>query len=106
MNRRTFIKGTAAAAALRWANRTWAAEHDFTAIRKQIEKRHGEAVCRLQDWIHQPSIAAENRAVSEGCDFTIRLLRQAGFARHDFRGGYDGRPFEMEAPILVARAWA
>ena len=34
------------------------------------------------------------------------LLRQAGFARHDFRGGYDGRPFEMEAPILVARAWA
>jgi acetylornithine deacetylase/succinyl-diaminopimelate desuccinylase-like protein len=33
----------------------------------------------LQEWIHQPSIAAENRGVSEGCDLTMRFLREAGF---------------------------
>src|SRR5437762_1237525 len=91
MNRRTFIKGTTAAAALSWANRSWTAEHDFSPIRKQIEKRHGEAVRRLQEWIHQPSIAAENRGVSEGCDFTIRLLRQAGFDQAK-RVPTDGQP--------------
>ncbi|HEY5915151.1 MAG TPA: M20/M25/M40 family metallo-hydrolase, partial [Verrucomicrobiae bacterium] len=47
--------------------------------RKEIQRRHAEAVRRLQQWIHQPSIAAENRGVSEGCDLTIQLLREAGF---------------------------
>src|ERR1044071_8366231 len=91
MTRRTFIKTTAAAAAVSWANRTWAAEHNFTSIRKQIEKRHGEAVKRLQEWIHQPSIAAENRGVSEACDLMIQLLRDAGFGRAA-RDPTDGQP--------------
>ena len=52
---------------------------EFTAIQKEIEKRHGEAVLRLQEWIHQPSIAAENRGVQEGCELTMRFLREAGF---------------------------
>src|SRR5213078_3834766 len=38
-----------------------------------------EAVARLQRWIHQPSIAAENNGVAEGCDLTMQLLRDAGF---------------------------
>jgi hypothetical protein len=29
--------------------------------------------------IRQPSIAAENRGMSEGCDMMMRLLRDAGF---------------------------
>jgi hypothetical protein len=33
----------------------------------------------LQDWIRQPSIAAENRGMTEGCDLMMRLLRDAGF---------------------------
>jgi len=37
-------------------------------------------VRRLQDWIRQPSIAAENRGMTEGCDHMMRLLRDAGFA--------------------------
>src|SRR5690349_8351716 len=40
----------------------------------QIETLHAEAVARLQGWIHQPSIAAENRGMSEGCDLTMRLF--------------------------------
>jgi acetylornithine deacetylase/succinyl-diaminopimelate desuccinylase-like protein len=80
MNRRTFLKGAiGGAAALTSTRLGWSAENDLAPIRKQIEKRHDEAVRRLQEWIRQPSIAAENRGVSEGCDMTIRLLRQAGF---------------------------
>jgi acetylornithine deacetylase/succinyl-diaminopimelate desuccinylase-like protein len=45
----------------------------------EIEKRHDEAVRRLQEWIRQPSIAAENKGMAEGCDLMIRLLRDAGF---------------------------
>jgi len=44
----------------------------------EIERRHDEAVARLQEWIRQPSIAAENRGMQEGCDLMMRLLREAG----------------------------
>ncbi len=80
MNRRTFLKGAAAGtSALLCSQRARAAQHDLDSIRAEVEKRHDEAVRRLQEWVHQPSIAAENRGVSEGCDLTIRLLRDAGF---------------------------
>ena len=46
---------------------------------KEIEKRHDEAVKRLQTWIRQPSIAAENRGMDEGCELTMQMLRDAGF---------------------------
>src|SRR5436189_2069054 len=82
MNRRTFLKGAAlGAAALTWNPRAWPAQTGLDAIRKEIAKRHDESVRRLQQWIRQPSIAAENRTVSEGCDLMIQLLRDAGFDR-------------------------
>jgi len=52
---------------------------ELQPIYNEIEKRHDEAVARLQEWIHQPSIAAENRGVNEGCQLTMRMLRDAGF---------------------------
>src|SRR3954466_4608024 len=93
MNRRIFLKGAAvaAAAAATWNKSVSSATDDFDPIRSQIAKRHDEAVKRLQDWIHQPSIAAENNGVSEGCDFTIRLLKEAGF-QHATRVPTDGQP--------------
>ena len=54
---------------------------DLKPIYAEIEKRHDEAVKRLQEWIHQPSIAAENRGVTEGCQLTMRMLRDAGFGQ-------------------------
>lgn len=54
-------------------------EPDFQPIWKEIEKRHDEALQRLQQWIKQPSIAAENRGMNEGCDLTMQMLREAGF---------------------------
>jgi acetylornithine deacetylase/succinyl-diaminopimelate desuccinylase-like protein len=51
------------------------------AVQSEIEKHHDESVHRLQAWIRQPSIAAENRGMTEGCDLTMRMLRDAGFAQ-------------------------
>ena len=84
-DRRTFLQGAAATAAAtaatlampRWAQ---ALPGELDAIRAEVEKRHDEAVKRLQDWIRQPSIAAENRGMNEGCELMMQMLRDAGFA--------------------------
>ncbi|MGZ4825274.1 MAG: M20/M25/M40 family metallo-hydrolase, partial [Terriglobales bacterium] len=60
----------------RWAQ---AQGTDLTPIQREIEKRHDEAVQRLQQWIRQLSIAAENRGMNEGGELTMNLLREAGF---------------------------
>lgn len=80
MNRRTFLQGAAASAAtLAVPHRLRAEQSDLSPIYAQIEKHHDQAVQRLREWIKQPSIAAENRGVSEGCDLTMRFLGEAGF---------------------------
>src|SRR5207253_9008915 len=78
---RTFLQSAAAAAALT-AMPGWAQAHpdDFPAIRGEIEKRHDEAVKRLQTWIRQPSIAAENRGMNECCELLMVMLREVGFS--------------------------
>src|SRR6185369_15794971 len=82
MNRRTLIRGAlAGAATLALPARSRAASSGLDAVLAQVEKHHDEAVKRLQEWIHQPSIAAENRGIAEGCDLMIRLLKDAGFQR-------------------------
>ncbi|PYX91750.1 MAG: twin-arginine translocation pathway signal protein [Acidobacteria bacterium] len=60
----------------RWA---YAEERNLNPVWQQIEKRHDESVQRLQQWIRQPSIAAENKGVNEGCELTMQFLRDAGF---------------------------
>lgn len=52
---------------------------DLAPIVAEIQKRHDETVQRLQQWIRQPSIAAENRGVNEGCALTMQMLKDAGF---------------------------
>src|SRR5690349_9508577 len=80
VDRRSFLQSSAAtAAALVWPGSRSSQQSDLAPIFAQIEKRHDESVARLQEWIHQPSIAAENRGVNEGCELTMRLLREAGF---------------------------
>jgi len=80
MDRRTFLQGAiAGAATLAIPNRLDADQSELSPIFAQIEKLHDQAVQRLQEWIKQPSIAAENRGVTDGCDLTMRFLRDAGF---------------------------
>jgi hypothetical protein len=93
LDRRHFLVSAAAGAAAmaipRWAR---AAENDFipnlglaafqddlASIRAEITKRHDETVQRMQTWMKQPSIAAENRGMNEGCELTMQMLRDAGF---------------------------
>jgi acetylornithine deacetylase/succinyl-diaminopimelate desuccinylase-like protein len=96
MNRRTFLQGAAAGAAtLAWPARAAAAavaaSPDVKPVLAQVEKRHDEAVKRLQEWIRQPSIAAENRGMNEGCELMIRFLKDAGFGRAE-KVPTDGQP--------------
>src|SRR5260370_21745884 len=58
---------------------SYPAQSDRAEIQSEIVKRHDEAVKRLQDWIAQVSIAAENRGYPEGADYMAKLARDAGF---------------------------
>src|SRR3979411_1409751 len=55
------------------------AETDKSDIRREITKRHDEAVKRLEDWIALPSIAAEDRGYPAGAEYMAKLARDAGF---------------------------
>src|SRR5881296_2612782 len=93
MDRRAFLQDAAATAAA-VALPGWARTNqpdDLAPIFAQIEKRHDEAVQRLQEWIRQPSIAAEHRGMDEGCELTMRLLRDAGFGQVT-KVASDGQP--------------
>ncbi len=83
-DRRTFLQTTAATAAAltlpRWT-RAAAPASDLDPVFAEIDKRHDESLKRLQTWIRQPSIAAENRGMNEGCELTMQMLRDAGFAQ-------------------------
>lgn len=90
MERRQFLAG-AAALALAARKSSAANPSDLKAIQAEIDRQHDEAIHRLQDWIRQPSIAAENRGMTEGCDHMMRLLREAGFG-HVEKVPTDGHP--------------
>jgi acetylornithine deacetylase/succinyl-diaminopimelate desuccinylase-like protein len=77
VDRRAFLVGAAAALLSAEAARA-ATTPDLKPIAAEIEKRHDESVRRIQEWIKQPTIAAENKGINEGCDLMIRLLRDAG----------------------------
>src|SRR5213595_3630091 len=80
IDRRAFLQDlSGAAAAVALPRVVLTQQSELGPIYAQIERRHDETVQRLQEWIRQPSIAAENRGMNEGCDLTMRLLRDAGF---------------------------
>ncbi len=92
MDRREFVRTTSLAAAGAALSRfSFAATPELQPIFAEIEKRHEEAVQRLQSWIRQPSIAAENRGMNEGCEMMMNLLRDAGF-HHVEKVPTDGKP--------------
>src|SRR5206468_1078411 len=68
MRRRSFLYGAAAAGAVAMLPRRAMAAVTPKEIYAEIEKRHAEALARLQEWVRQPSIAAESRGMTEGRD--------------------------------------
>src|SRR2546427_5170868 len=92
IDRRAFLQNaTAAAAAVTLPPFIRTQQSDLAPIYAQIDRRHDESVQRLQEWIRQPSIAAENRGMNEGCELTMRMLRDAGFQQVT-RIPSDGQP--------------
>jgi len=57
------------------------AADDFADLKREIAKRHDEAVKRLQDWIALPSIAAESLNSAAGAERMAELARDAGFQK-------------------------
>src|SRR4026208_868135 len=81
MKRTRFFSRTVLVLTLLWtaSSSCCSAETDAVAIKTEITKRHDEAVKRLQDWIGQVSIAAEDRGYPEGAEYMAKLARDAGF---------------------------
>jgi acetylornithine deacetylase/succinyl-diaminopimelate desuccinylase-like protein len=90
-SRRDFLGAAATSMAALATPRLARADDALAGVQAEIEKRHGEGVQRLQEWVRQPSIAAENRGMSEGCDLMMRLARDAGF-QSVTRVPTDGQP--------------
>ena len=83
-NRREFVQGAAAGAALAAAPAMVLAAADGhgadkAAVLAEIPKMHARNVKRLQEWIALPSIAAENRNFPQGPEHMAMLARDAGF---------------------------
>jgi acetylornithine deacetylase/succinyl-diaminopimelate desuccinylase-like protein len=81
MQRRTFLHGAAVVGAAALLPRRAHAAANLKPIYDQIEKQRAETIARIQEWIKQPTIAAESRGITEGRDLTMRLLRDAGFGK-------------------------
>jgi acetylornithine deacetylase/succinyl-diaminopimelate desuccinylase-like protein len=67
------------------------ADDQLSEIHFHIKKQREESIQRLQDWVKQPSIAAENRGMAEGCTLMMQLARAAGF-QNVTRIPTDGQP--------------
>src|SRR3954470_8984846 len=89
ISRRVFLEGALAGAAA--ASLPARAASPLDPIYAEIQKRHGEAVKRIQYWISRPSIAAENIGTEDGPTVLTELLKDAGFQKVA-RRATDGKP--------------
>ncbi len=79
--RREVLAGAAIAAIAPAVAR--AASDLWSPVRAELAKSHDANVKRLQDWIAQPTIAAEHRFAEGGAPLLVDLLKDAGFQRAD-----------------------
>src|SRR5688572_22975769 len=80
--RRDFVTHSAVTSAALWAAThapLAAAKGELGAVYDEIERRHDETVARLQAWIKQPSVSAENIGMQEGAELMKKLALDAGF---------------------------
>jgi acetylornithine deacetylase/succinyl-diaminopimelate desuccinylase-like protein len=91
LTRRDFLGATAVSAAALAFPQTLRSDAGLDAIQAEIVKRHAEGVARLQEWVRQPSIAAEKRGMEEGCALLMRFAREAGL-QQVARVPTDGQP--------------
>src|SRR5262245_14211462 len=76
IDRRTFLTAASAAALLPAARAQ--STSDLKPVFSEVEKRPDESGRRIQEWIRQPTIAAEDKGIAEGADLMMQLLRDVG----------------------------
>ncbi|WP_447760995.1 M20/M25/M40 family metallo-hydrolase [Sphingopyxis panaciterrae] len=82
LNRRDIIRGTAmlgAGAAFMRPLPLLAQSGSMADVRKAAEAGKDASIKRIRDWIALPSIAAENRNMTEGAAYMAELAKDAGF---------------------------
>jgi len=79
IGRREFVGGAVGTGMLLGAAPGVFAAQKLDDVYRQVALGHDAAVVRLQDWIRQITIAAENRGIEEGCGYMMQLAREAGF---------------------------
>lgn len=81
IDRRTLLVGVTAGAALLAPGAALAQGRDTAPVRAAVAAAHGDTVKRLQQWIADPTIAAEGRNIDGGAETMMRLARDAGFQK-------------------------
>jgi len=104
IDRRALLQGAAAGAALIAPVSAFAASGDMEALRRAVAANHDASVKRLQDWIANPSIAAENRNMQGGADYMKKLALDAGF-QHAEVVPTDGAPGVFATMDNGAKRW-
>lgn len=79
-SRRTVLQGAAALVPFAMMpGLARAATPDRDALQKAVEGQHEDTVKLIQDWIRNPTIAAEGLNVDKGAPYMAELARDAGF---------------------------
>jgi acetylornithine deacetylase/succinyl-diaminopimelate desuccinylase-like protein len=91
LTRRGFVGGVLGSGAALWVAQQALGASGPADVYREIVRRHEESVARLQEWIRQRSIAAENIGMEEGCALMVRLAKDAGF-QYAERVGTTGHP--------------
>ncbi|MEX0645848.1 MAG: hypothetical protein WD076_11085, partial [Parvularculaceae bacterium] len=104
LDRRTMLQGAAASAVAFAPGITFAQSGDMPAIRAAAEAGYDASVARIQDWIRNPSIAAENFKTNEGADYMMALATDAGFQRVE-KIATDGIPGVFATMDNGAKRW-
>jgi acetylornithine deacetylase/succinyl-diaminopimelate desuccinylase-like protein len=80
-SRRGLLQGAAVGAAAFAPGAALAQSGDMAAIRKAVDAGHDDTVKRIQEWIRNPTIAAEKFKIDEGVAYMSQLARDAGFQK-------------------------
>lgn len=79
IDRRVLMQAAAASAFVFRPGAAFAQSGNMDAVRAAAEAQYDASVNRIQEWIRNPSIAAENYRMNEGADYMMALARDAGF---------------------------
>lgn len=81
-SRRTLLQAAAVGTAALAPGLALAARSgDMAALRRAADQGREAAIARIQDWIRNPTIAAEKYKVEEGVAYMSTLAREAGFQK-------------------------